>query len=172
MKPGVIILLCLFTFSSLGFIKLMEPLYKGYFKDIITRKNSNISTLIVSESAMKAIKAKALFDNNELMHEGKLYDIIAISHHRHIYHIKCKFDKLEQGFIALIDEYVKAIHQNSKDTNSSEINLEKDNSYCTFYKINLTKKQILLYQLNNHFDYSFSSITFQTSDKTLPPQVL
>ena len=150
----------------------MEPFYKGYFKDIITSKNSNISTLIVSESVMKAIKAKTLFNNHELMHEGKLYDIIAISHHRHIYHIKCKFDKLEQGFIALIDEYVKALHQNNKDTKSSEINLEKDNSYCTFYKINLTKKQILLYQLSNHFVYYFASITFQTPNNIRPPKVL
>lgn len=150
----------------------MEPIYKGYFKDIINNKITTVSTIILTDSEMKAVKKQALFEENELMHEGKLYDIIAISIHQNKYHISCKFDKLEQGFTALVNEFVKAIHQNSNDNNTIEITSEKFNSYYTFTTIHLSNKQILLYQLNNHFAYYFSSITFQASDKTLPPEVL
>ena len=150
----------------------MEPIYKGYFKDIINNKITTVSTIILTGSEMKAVKKQALFEENEWIHEGKLYDIIAISIHQNKYHISCKFDKLEQGFSALVDEFVKAIHQNSNDNNTIEINSEKLNSYYTFNTIHLSKKQVLLYQLSDHFSYYFSSITFQASDKTLPPEVL
>lgn len=150
----------------------MEPIYKGYFRDYINSKKTTVCTIILTDSEMKAVKKQALFEENELIHEGKLYDIIAISIHQNKYHFSCKFDKLEQGFTALVNEFVKAIHQNSMDNNTIEINSEKLNSYFTFTTIHLSKKQVLLYQLSDHFPYYFSSITFQASDKTPPPEVL
>jgi hypothetical protein len=169
LKSGTIILLCLFTFSSLGFMKIMEPVYKGYFKDIISHNKSTISTIIISESAMKAMRANELFDNNEFMYKGKLFDIIAISQFQNKYYIKCKFDKLEQGFISLVEEYVKAIHQNSHDNKVPSISLEKDSNYYALTKVNLSKKFSLLYSIETQFQYLFSIKSFFAIQLSLPP---
>ena len=60
----------------------MEHIYKGYFRDYINSKKTTVCIIILTDSEMKAVKKQALFEENELIHEGKLYDIIAISIHQ------------------------------------------------------------------------------------------
>lgn len=171
MKTKAYILLFIFSITFLGLIKLFQPIYKGYFKTIISNESVKTTTIVLSESEMNVIKNHELFNDDEFIYKNNQYDIKSISFVNNTYKIICKIDNEELAFNKLIDEMIKLVNGNQDEKNKCQTELASESFYSLLASINHELKPIFLYYTNSNLSYHFSDKSANKSSIPQPPRI-
>ncbi len=154
---------------SMGFIRMVLPVTKSFFKSKIEINNKQHITLHFNNQAFEIIKADEEFQKNEFKLKGFIYDIVKITKTKTGYLVKCYKDKAETNFLLNVKTALSKIFKTSTE--------KADLFDFDFLKIIQDSLQIhLKYDLNINFITHFSkyyAVNQQLFEHTilLPPKL-
>lgn len=157
MKKGFTILIITSLFLSMGFIRLVLPVTKSFFKFKVEVKNKEHITLHFNNQQFNIIKANEEFEKNEFKLDGFIYDIVKITKTKGGYLVRCYKDKAETNFLLNVKNALSKLLKTS--TEKAEL-----------FDFDFLKVIQDLFQNQLKYDFNFTFITHFSRYKAVNQQ--